>query len=446
MLKPGGMPTSILVRMFAIIAVLLALPAGLPGAPPRERSFTHFESFETALENTADDPRDINHNGIIDCGSDDNCSTITSCADSPALCDEWTLPLGTDPDLRLANEAPGRNAVYFKSASGGTFPPARGRAEVVAPGSKLLCPEDRDNGILVDGVRADHMDFHIHTVKTPDIDGTDTSKPGSLPKAFRGQNSLHFGRHIKVGKSNFPGKENTFGDTYVLETINAFIIDREGGLNLNTAPTREQPLRLSFWHIAELCDYECFEGFLPDTSDDLGIVEVRADQDPGAGVVWGTWERVEPTLNPYDSLQDTLYSTPTYEPPDDINPLGTTDRETTMCFPLTAWASQGSAKGVDAANCGDGDGNSYSDCGESDGPVARGQAGLGVWALSTVNLERYAGKHVQVRFIVTTLDSDDIFISYLEPLVVPYAPPTASWDDGWYIDDIRVSGLVAGAQ
>ncbi len=422
-------------RLLAVVTALLPLAVWAAPRPRQPGVFTHFESFESAVENTAADPRDVNGNGVIDCGADNDCSTVTPCGLRRRLCDEWTLPLPSDENLRLVNE----------SRPGTPLPGSRGHAEVVAVGSKSICPVDAANGLVASGV-VDRLDFHVHTRLTPDIDGTDTSKPGTMSKAFRGQNSLHWGRHVRVVQETRPPRDVDpvfFGDTYALQTINAFILDRDGGLNLNTESSPEQPLQLSFWHIVEMCDHECFQFFVENTTDDMAIVEVRADQDPSAGEAWGLWERVEAQTNPYESVQDTAYTTPSYEPPDDSNPLGTTDTETTMCSPLFIWASQGSAKGLDAATCLDGDGNGFGDCGGSTGPVARGETGVGVWAQSIVDLSRYAGRRIQVRFITSAIDGDNQFLSYLEPAIVTFAPPESSSDDGWYVDDVRVSGLVA---
>jgi hypothetical protein len=446
-------------------------PAGLG-----QRPFSYFESFETQGENVFGlcsdtspprtctsstdcptgstclrDPRDCNRNGIIDCGPDNDCTTTTTCpADCATVphptvsCDEWTLALlgpsnqPGDPDLRLLNE----------SRIGTVLPDVRGHAEVVAAGSKLICPFDQDNGAPVGGIRPDALDWHVHTIRTADINGTDTSARGDQPKALRGQNSLHWGRHVPV-----PGTRSTFGDTYCLQCINAFVLDRQGQLFMNNVSTPEQPLKLSFWHIDEQCDEECFSGFVTGTADEVVIVEARADLDFGAGTSFGPWERIEPSINPYDGQQDTAYFTPTYEPPDDTNPLNQVDKETTMCAPLFEYVSQGSAKGVDANNCTDGDSNGYNDCGKiaaARNPaerrpdrVRRGEAGVGVWAFTSFDLDRYAGRHLQFRWIATTLDGNDQFTSYLETTSGPFNEPVWSTDDGWYVDDIRVSGLVA---
>jgi hypothetical protein len=438
-------------RILCACTAALLLAAAGAGADTPVRPFTYFESFEGGGENTASDPRDLNGNGILDCGRDNDCSTITPCAEDPALCDEWTLPLASDPDLRLANEAtPASNPrlVHFKTGNS-VFPAARGQALIVGSGSTEICPADQDNGAPVGGVRADQMDWHVHTVKTPDINGTDTSRAGDMPKAFRGQNSLHWGRHVavsRVGSRGVGRGVTVYGDTYCLQCVNAFVLDREGGMTLNSRSTQGQPLRLSFYHVAEFCDDECLiecQGvqFDPDTADEVGIVEVR--QAPPGTSDFGMWERIVPDVNPYDSVQDTILFTPTYEPVDDTNPDAApgVDPGVTMCSPLTVYAAQGSARGTDPA-CGDGNGDGWNDCGNVTSNAARGEAGVGVWARTSFDLSRYAGRRIQVRFITTTLDGQGLFTSYLEGAGGSFNPPQSATDDGWYIDDVRVSGLV----
>jgi len=60
-------------RVIALAAALLLavvlLPVGVWSAP-KQKSFTYFELFQTATEDSPADPRDINAKGIIDCGTD----------------------------------------------------------------------------------------------------------------------------------------------------------------------------------------------------------------------------------------------------------------------------------------------------------------------------------------------------------------------------------------
>jgi hypothetical protein len=309
---------------------------------------------------------------------------------------------------------------------------ARGRRRAV---DGPVCPFDEQYATSLTGVRLENNDWHVHTSNTPDL-----SDSG---KARHGQNSLHWGRHVVIDE-----RRGTRADTYVLETINTF-----EGPDLNLAVRGDS--EMSFWHIAEFCDTDCW-AFLPDTGDDYSIVEVRADMDPSPDATsWTLWERVSPHFGAYDGMQDTLYSSPTFDPGDDINPEDPDNPSITMCLPNTVFLSQGSARGTDAA-CGDGDGNGFPDCGHGpleDDPALRtsdrvstGETGVGVWVQSKINLARYAGRHIQFRFVATTLDDSlDTFISYAENYDKhgpPAIPADLDIDDGWYIDSISVTNTV----
>jgi hypothetical protein len=309
-----------------------------------------------------------------------------------------------------------------------------GRAVVYGP----VCPSDVD--YVTPGTHIeDRNDWHVHTARTPDRSGTG--------KAFHGANSIHWGRHVFTSQG-IPA------DTYTLETINALV-----GPDLNLARRRRSTL--SFWHIAEFCDEACWQ-FAPDTGDDYGIVEVRVDQDRHPDVTaWTPWMRVEASHIPYDGMQDTYYATPTFEPGDDINPALPEDPQNTMCLPNTVFLSQGSSLGTDPTCPPPYDPFEQEPLGDpvcghgalEDDPslrtpeyVSRGETGVGVWVQSKVDLGQFAGRHIQYRFIATTLDDPlGTFISYAENYSggPPAIPPDATWDDGWYIDAITVTNTVA---
>jgi len=64
---------------------------------------------------------------------------------------------------------------------------------------------------------------------------------------------------------------------------------------------------------------------------------------------------------------------------------------------------------------------------------------------SKIDLLRYAGRHIQYRFVTTTLDDSlGTYISYAENYGhgPPAIPSSLDIDDGWYIDSISVTNTV----
>ncbi len=327
------------------------------------------------------------------------------------------------------------------AACGGARCLVRGRVDLV-PGP--VCPSDQSQNIGVtpnEDVGANDpnppsIDWHVHTPAEPDRSG--------LGKAHNGRLSLHYGRHRDVDGDGRPD------DTYRLDRQLAFVLP---DLNFDISGEFE----LDFWQIVELTGYEGFDTYEPfnDAGDDRGIVEVRADNnfDPDE-TEFGAWERIEPILNPYDATQDQRYTTTaSFDPGDDINPADPFNPLNTMCFPLYSFVQQGSSLGTDSIGCGDGDGDGTNDCGDVEGRTnparrgpgftERGTEGVGVWARSRFNLSRYAGRHVQIRYVVSTADDvEGTFTTWIDPVGSFGLSTSTQSDDGWYIDDINVTGTV----
>src|SRR5439155_7933262 len=101
----------------------------------------------------------------------------------------------------------------------------------------------------------------------------------------------------------------------------------------------------------------------------------------------------------------------------------------TMCFTQGAWSHCGSIRGTNTAtvfNC--------------DGPGVIDTAdGVGVWAKTSFSLKNYVGQRVRVRWIGASWVFDDASSSYFE---VGPGWNTTLQDDGWWIDDIVVSGTI----
>ncbi len=384
---------------------------------------TFFEGFESRDSGTCSGTGEI-------CFSDADCPTGESCSG---------LSGGIDPDedLRDAND----RAAFMRFE-------AQGRGStLLVPGP--LCPSNVGKVTVGTTVNEDFdndptgrpNDWHIHNELAQDETGQN--------KAHTGTKSLHYGRHLDVdndGTIDVTTFRVNRQIAFVLQDIN---FDIEGEFELD------------FWHIIEFLGYEYWPGYQPsgDSGNDHAIVEVAPDNnfDPDIDE-FGAWERVEPFLNPYDATQDQYYTdSGSFDPGDDVNPADPFNRQFTMCFPLNSYMQQGSSRGIDADNCTDGDGDGTFDCGDLENvanPARRGPGFMersadgapGVWSHTKFNLARYAGRHVKIRFIVSTIDDvDGFFLSYFETEFGDpgTSPEDLQSDDGWYIDDIQITGTVA---
>ncbi len=176
------------------------------------------------------------------------------------------------------------------------------------------------------------------------------------------------------------------------------------------------------------------------TNYDRAVVYVRAEGSAG----W-PWTKVYPSTNFYDGTGDSDTASCHFDPIDDGNdedalfpwsgtvptPLGPgfpPFGESSTCQPESAFAHLGATQ------------NPYSPTAighASEGPGLAGQIGPGTWVESRFDLSRYRGRQIRIRFLVSTVKVSD----------------TPSWeslwhwnpwpeDDGWYVDDIRVSQTV----
>jgi hypothetical protein len=184
---------------------------------------------------------------------------------------------------------------------------------------------------------------------------------------------------------------------------------------------------------------------LADTRDfadeyDRGVVMVQVADAAGDPV--GPWFKVDPYQNPYDQRNGTRVLNCSFDPIDD----GSTEDDSfapgypvhrfgpsSTCYPEWVFANIGETSDPFAA----------SNVGLADGPGLQGLWGIGTWIESKVDLSRFRGRSVRVRFLAASLDVNG----------VPTDPET--WEetfpginpipgeDGWWIDDIEITGLVA---
>jgi len=121
----------------------------------------------------------------------------------------------------------------------------------------------------------------------------------------------------------------------------------------------------------------------------------------------------------------------------------------TMCNRSPMWADIGDMEGTDATCNVDTDGNdpAHRDCGDTStrGPsfIQNGSTGVGVWAKSAFSLSPFAGRIARLRWIGMEGGgwSFGISRSFLEPATGGIAYQYFDGDDGWYIDDIKLTDL-----
>jgi hypothetical protein len=194
-------------------------------------------------------------------------------------------------------------------------------------------------------------------------------------------------------------------------------------------------LELSFFHIARLMDNNGVGPGNERQCVDCGDVQIRTDGDASPTVDnWGFWNKLVPFENIYDhkpnafSVFGSYYCefTPTDAGP---NPAAAYGIKETICYPLGTWSRCGSTTATTAPQTGD--------CA---GPGEVDPSGVGVWVKSRFNLAGYLGQRIEIRWIAETWVFDAVSSSYFE--IGPGWNNTTA-DDGWWLDDIRVSGTVA---
>ena len=277
------------------------------------------------------------------------------------------------------------------------------------------------------------LDWHIHcppgATNCPNVEsgacvgGCSFDTPTDGARALSGPNSLHMGAH-------FDPSSALNGDSTHFRTEQGFV---SAPLNLAVVP-RAGDLQLAMFHIADLMDNN---GVGPNNQfecSDCGDVQIQTDQDPDPAVDnWGYWDKLVPYQNVYDhrplawSTFGGYYClfTPTDTGTAPPAPRGVHE---TTCFPLGAWSHCGSVVGTSS--------NTTVDCA---GPGVVDPSGHGVWVETRFNLASYLGQRVRLRWIGSTWQFDAFSSSYWEI--------GASWsstlqDDGWWLDDIKVSGVL----
>ncbi len=276
-----------------------------------------------------------------------------------------------------------------------------------------------DPGCIID---PDHdMDWHVHCPagECDNLPLHTTPADGMLSKS--GRNSLHWGAHFR---------QNSFlGDSTHFRQIAAFMTDP---INL-ALDAGADPLELSFFHIASMMDDHSLH-LIRGEAVDFGDVQIQVDQNPDPAVdEWGFWEKLVPFQNGYDHVAyvwSTFGSaitycllTPTDAGPD---PAARSGFRELLCHPAGVWSHCGSPY-------------LFSFLYDCAGPAAAGSLGNGLWVETKFGLDTYAGQRIRLRWIGQSWEFDCCASSYQEL--------GGSWndvvgDDGWWIDDITLTGAV----
>ncbi|MBI3448458.1 MAG: hypothetical protein HY049_06015, partial [Acidobacteria bacterium] len=307
------------------------------------------------------------------------------------------------------------------------------------------------DGVLIDLVQEEHCvvipsenDWHLHSA----FEGCDPvydARPGFASscapdggKAHSGLRSMHLGRHTDA--------VSTLGDTYRFRQTSAFVADP---VNLGTSS------KLEFWQIVSFCDDKCNSAGAGGTFAG-GQVQVSV-LDPGTGR-FEPWRRISPSENPYNSLGQDIAPICEFDPGDDQSaPL-----DDTLCANQPQWSDMGDPYGSDLTCNVDVDGNDSvdRDCGSTTNRTAdpncswiadpacgsyleHGTAGSGVWARETFDLSAFAGREARLRWVSQTGGGWGFgeYRSFLEPELYGTPLQVNDQDDGWFVDDIKLTDL-----
>jgi hypothetical protein len=308
-----------------------------------------------------------------------------------------------------------------------------------------ICADDNNGFVGCAGPVAEENDWHLHSAfenPGPTYD-VPLNRPGiGAPdggKAHGGFRSMHMGRHLDPS--------TTLLDVTRFRQISAFVLDSQGdpsipGVVIGPATT------LEFWQIISMPDDENFgSGFIaPGTTFGGGQVQVSL---LGSDGKFERWQVVTPTFGAYDSTIQETVSLCGFDPGDDQIPPG----NETMCNASPQWADMGDVFGTDATCATDTDGNDpvHKDCGAktcTPGPGCTEPSSVstpsgGVWTRSAFNLSPFAGRVARLRWIGDMSGgwSFGTYRSAMEPDAGQIAYQYYDADDGWFIDDIKLTDL-----
>jgi hypothetical protein len=341
------------------------------------------------------------------------------------------LPISVDPtDPLRANGDPNDDILGYTMDTGPSPSGTDGR----------ICSDDVGAFVGCTGPVAEENDWHLHSAfeipGAPYCTGAGCGAPDG-GKAHSGVRSLHMGRHLDA--------TTTLNDVTRLRQVSAFVLDSQGdpaipGVVFGPSSS------LEFWHIISLPDDENFgSGFIPNgTTFGGGQVQVSL---LGSNGKFEKWQVLTPNFNGYDSTIQETVSLCGFDPGDDQIPPG----NETMCNASPQFADMGDFFGTDATCVTDTDNNDsvHKDCGAKSCTAGPGctenssTAGGGVWTRSAFSLSPFAGRVARLRWIgmVSGGWSFGTYRSALEPDAGGISYQYYDADDGWMVDDIKLTDL-----
>jgi hypothetical protein len=193
------------------------------------------------------------------------------------------------------------------------------------------------------------------------------------------------------------------------------------------------PTELSIKHQVSMADTRCF-------ADQYDRTVVMAQLADSSGAPVGPWHKIEAHQNGYDQQNAPGVSNCTFDTIDDghteddfFEPadLERTLGPSSLCYPEYDFSNIGETSGPFAAG----------NVGLADGPGLDGDWGIGTWIESKFDLSRFRGRGVRIRFVASTIKGDD----EEEHWEGVYDFNPLGCDDGWWIDDVTVTGAVTTA-
>jgi len=274
-------------------------------------------------------------------------------------------------------------------------------------------------------------------------------------RSFTGTSSLYFGVALPGGV-NFTTPLGQLEAVRSTEPINlgwdraCSLTPTQGCANDVDCPAGEtcelMIPALTFKHQISLSDGRWIIAPAGDSLDRAIVQVQRAD---AAGNPVGSWVKIYPRVNRYDQGAFVGFSGCNFDPIDDGNDedsfFDPTDPDrvfgpSSTCSPELNFAWQGDTdEPFDANNVGCCDEERLGGGGRPlDGPGLQGASGLGTWIEPAFDLSRFRGQRLRLRFLTSTHKA----VGQLETWWDLFGFPPDATDDGWWIDDVTITGTL----